>query len=822
MALTRHLTTPPELVRPEPTSPSPGRSDHSSQWGALAAISIATFVLVADFMAVAVALPTVQKGLGASFPQLQWVVEGFVVPLAAGVLAAGHAAGRFGGRRVVLTGLIALASGSLLATVSPSVYVLIGGRVAQGVGGALVLATGASVLAGEFSEANGRMAVAVWGAATGLGVGLSPLIGSFIVSRLGWRWIFGLAAVATFVALAIGYRAIGAQRPDSRVKTPSDWRGLTLFTVGIAILVIGLVRTTSTLGGWAQSGVLACFACSGLLLGTFVAVEAVSPHPLLDVSLFRSRTATGSAVAAFGLTAAVFGPVIFLVLFLAYDGGYSAQNIGLHLFFLSGVTLVLLPLAGLFDRYLPVKFVICCGLLLVGVGLWLMSRVKAGTGWQDLVPGLVTAGVGLELVNPRLASTAAAAAKPDERHALAASRTNTTMRQLGVAIGVAVLGSVFATRLSDELSSRLSTFTQLTGQGPQMAGLVLQGRGAAAVRGLPAGVRPVLLSAVQTSFTAAMHEVLLVASAIAVLSGLLALSIRSSDVRKKKETRQEVQIVPALASANRAELIVAGRARAQLVAGPKTSEEAPAAEVVLAAVVHAEVLRDEPSASAGRSSSDEVGRTVVPTEREGTPGAELPQAGARLLTVGGHGGPPMGSSSLAVSVSRVRDGLPLKAELKVVGPTAEVIARYRTGDDGELLVPALAAGKYELVVQKLGYRPETVHVEVTGGNAQAVDVALVGMAHIYGAVEGPGGGWLPGVLLTLTDGSDSVVAITKTDAAGSYHFSRVPEGSYKVSAPAYFGATSLVQIGAGSAVAADVVFGSSQDEKREEGTPGPH
>ena len=818
MALTRHLTTPPELVSSVPSSGSRGRKRHFDQWGALAAISVATFVIVTDFMAVGVALPTVQKGLGTSFPQLQWVVEGFVVPLAAGVLAAGHTTVRFGGRRVFLAGSSALAGGALLAALSPSAYVLIGGRVVQGVGAALVLATGASILADGFSEANGRIGVAVWGAATGLGVGLSPLLGSFIVSRLGWRWIFGLAAVASFLAFAIGYRAIGARWRDGRVNTPSDWRGLTLFTVGTAILVIGLVRTTSTLGGWAQSGVLACFACSGLLLAAFVAVEAVSPHPLLDVSLFRSRTVAGSAVAAFGLSAAVFGPFIFVVLFLSYDRGYSTQSIGVHLLLLSGVTLVLLPLAGLLDRYLPVKFVICSGLVLVGVGQWLASRAPGSVGWEDLVPGLVTVGVGLELVNPRLGSTATAAAGAEERSLLAASRTISTMRQLGAAIGVAVLGSVFATRLSDELSSQLSAFSQLSGQG-QMAGLVLEGRRAAAVSAVPANVRPVLLSAVQTSFAAAMHEVLLVASAVGVLSGLLALSIRSSDVPRQKKARQAVQTVPVLASTNRAEL-VAGSARAQLDPGPRARQEGQAAEVVLAAVVHAEVVRDEPRPSAGRSSGDEVAGSTMAREHEGSQDADMPQVGSTLRTGGGDGGPLVPSGSLAVRVSRARDGLPLKAELKVLGSTPAEIARYRTGADGELFVPALAPGKYELVVQKVGYRPETMRAEVTEGGTRGVEVALVGMAHIYGAVEGPGGGWLPGVLLTLTDGSDRVVAITKTDAAGSYNFSCVPEGSYTVAAPAYFGATSLVEIGAGSTVAADVVFGPSPDGERGEGAPG--
>jgi Carboxypeptidase regulatory-like domain len=141
-----------------------------------------------------------------------------------------------------------------------------------------------------------------------------------------------------------------------------------------------------------------------------------------------------------------------------------------------------------------------------------------------------------------------------------------------------------------------------------------------------------------------------------------------------------------------------------------------------------------------------------------------------------------------------------------------VVLRHWTDGNAELVVPALAAGDYDLVVQSLGYRAETVPVPVTAGATRAVEVALVGLAHIYGAVTGPGGGWLPGVLVTLTDGSGAVVATTNSDDAGSFHFARVPEGSYTVAAPAWAVANSDVDITPGSVVVADVVFSSSRDE----------
>jgi MFS family permease len=862
------------------------------------AICLGTFIVLADFMAVGVALPTVQRGLNASFGQIQWVMEAFLVPLTAGVLAAGYVAGRAGRRRVFVTGLSVFACASLLAGLAPSIYVLIGSRVAQGIGGAMLVGTGAVTLAEVFREAHGRVAVTVWGTVTGLAVALSPLIGSLIDTYLGWRWIFILAAVAATVALVLGMaamrepaisaparaparapaaRAAAARAParDVRDGTGSDWKGLMLFTAGIAILVIGLVRTTTTLGGWAQSGVLACFACSGLLLIAFVAVEGVSPNPLLDVSLFRRRTLAGSAIAAFGLSMAVLGPFIFLVLYLSYNLGYSTLSIGGHLFLLSGMTIVLLPLAGWLDRLVPVRLIICGGLALVGTGLWLMSRLPSSANWGDLVPGLIIAGVGLELVNPRLAYTAAAAAAVDKpRSAVAAARANSTLRHLGTATGVAVLGSVFATRLTDEISSRLSGLSRLNGLGPQIAGLVLEGRFGAALGSAPATVRPALLLAIHASFTNATHEIFLIAAGVALGSAVLALSVRSSDVPRREASTGEVEIVPAAATPAAAE-----NGRAQLTlgrlgpAGPRPGEPRPGeprpAEVAHAGLVRIEVRPGEPGVlevappdvlspevfaplplasqnvpghegpgrfnGAARSSTGsgpgeaatgdglaarEVTETeVTETEVTGTRECDEDEStggrgpkGALALITGDAGAAPEepGLGLLAVKVTRAKDGSPLKAELTLVNSETEVIERHWTGAAGEFTVPA-GRGDYELVVQSLGYRPETVPVEVADGGTRVIELALVGLAHIYGAVAGPRGGWLPGVLLTLTDRSGRVVATTKSDAGGSYHFVGVPEGSYTVAAPACTSATSRVETGPGLAVAADVVFWSSRE-----------
>jgi hypothetical protein len=820
-----------ELARSRALPEAGRRARAVKPWGALAAVCLATFVVLADFMAVGVALPAVQKALDASFPELEWVMEAFVVALACGVLAAGYVAGRTGRRRVFLAGLALLACGSLVAGVAPSAYVLIGARAGQGIGAAMLLVTGAALLAEVFGERQGRAGpsagIAVWATTTGLAVAVSPLLGGVIVTYLGWRWVFGLAAASSFLALLVAVVAIGPPSLDVRDKSGSDWRGLALFTAGTAILVIGLVRTATTLGGWAQSGVLACFACSGLLLVTFVAVESVSTNPVLDISLFRRRTFAASAVAAFGLSMAVLGPFVFLVLYLSFNLGYSTLSIGSHLLLFSGMTLVLLPLAGLLDRYVPVKFVICAGLALVGTGLWLMSRLPANTTWSDLVPGLVVAGVGLELANPRLAPTAAAAAAAEVRSALSAARASTALRQLGAATGVAVLGSVFATRLTDEISSRVTTFPQLSGQGPQITGLVLDDRTGAAVSSAPALARPALYAVIQTSFTSTMHEIFLIAAGVALVSAVLALSIRSSDVRKPAPAAEAVEMAPALAALRSGE-----RARGQLVPGPSLRPEVQPAETVgrqepvpLEPLPPGLATITTPPEGAGTPAGTPARPSAGPSGVGASSGPEwLNGGGARADAVAGDLPERRATGSLRVRVTGARDGSPLKAELALVNSEAEVLLRHWTGSDGELVVPDLAPGDYELVVQSLGYRPETMPVAVGPGATRAVEIGLVGVGHIYGAVAGPTGGWLPGVLVTLTDGSGTVVATTKSDNGGSFHFTRVPEGSYTLAAPAWAGAGSPIETGPGSVVGADVVFGPSPDENGQtnmEGRPVP-
>jgi len=735
------------------------------KWGALLAVGLATFMLAVNFMAVGVALPAVRTGLGATFPQLEWALEAYVLALAVFVLTAGYVADREGRRPVFLIGAATFSVGSLLAGLAPSPVALIGGRVVQGLGGAALFATGPVLVAELFRDERAKAPLAIWGTLTGLALGLSPGLGGLVTYSLGWRWVLLLNVPIGAVAFLAGIWALSkpsvAPCPAGKAPLPGmptlpgkapragteelpghDWRGLALFTSAIAVLVAGLARTSQT--SWSQSGALACFASSGLLLAAFTAVEATAPAPMLDISLFRRRTFTGAAVAAFGLSMAVLGPFMFLVLFLSGQMGYSVGALSLRLLVMTGMTLPFLPFANWFDRHLPLKALICAGLLLVAAGSWWMSRLSVGNAWSYLAPGFVLAGVGLELVNPRLASAAAATVKP--QHAAIASRTSSALRQLGAAVGVAVSGSVFATKMSDDIAKGLAGLPQLRDQVPQIASLVDQGRGDLAMRPVAPGLRAVVAQVVRHSATDATHEVLLVAAAVAAASAVLALLVRSSDA----------------------------------LSGPGASP-LPAEPAV------APSLRPAPPPEAPRL-------VAVPPMEAPRPAAPPPEA-PRLVAV-----PPAGlSSTLATAAGPTapRQG-PGEAWAARPAPP-ELPATLEVEPSWEARAPVLARPQ--------GGEANGASHEVTAGDGRAhAPVAEVG--HVFGAVSLARGGWLPGVDVVLLDSTGRQVARTTTDTAGSYHFSGVREGTYEVCAQAPGAGPVSIEVRGGKAVGADITLGT--------------
>jgi len=256
-------------------------------------------------------------------------------------------------------------------------------------------------------------------------------------------------------------------------------------------------------------------------------VEVRSRHPMFDLGLFRLPTFVGGDIAAFGISASAFSVLLYLVLYLQDGLRYSALQTGVRLIVLSGGVLVASAVAGRLSAKVPVRFLIGPGLVTVGVGLLLMRGLTATSSWTHLVPGMVVSGLGIGFVNPPLASTAVGVVEPSR--AGMASGINSTFRQIGIATGIALLGTLFTNRLTSAVGMQAAR-TPLAPHSGQIASGLRNGDAAKMAAAVPPQERGALMELVRGSFTAALNEILLIAAIISFAAGILALLlIRSKD-----------------------------------------------------------------------------------------------------------------------------------------------------------------------------------------------------------------------------------------------------------------------------------------------------
>ena len=510
------------------------RGQRGNKWWTLVAVCLGTFMLLLDITIVNVALPDIQRALQSSFSDLQWVVDAYALTLAALLLTAGSLADMYGRRRLYLAGLVVFTGASVLCGFAASTLMLQLSRALQGAGGAVMFAVSLALLADAFRGRDRGVAFGVWGAVTGLAVAIGPLLGGVLTSGLSWRWIFfvnapiGIAAVIISVMRVAESRAPHASRPD--------WTGFTLFTAALSSLVYGLIESNQR--SFTDGLVLGCFAAAALLLAAFVMVERRGAHPMFDLSLFRLPAFSGSSVAAFGLSASIFSMILYLVLYLQDVLGYSPLAAGVRLMVLSGGILAASTLAGRLTSQVPARLLIGPGLIIIGGGLLLMRGLDAASAWTHLIPGMIVAGVGVGMVNPPLASTAVGVVPP--QRAGMASGISSTFRQVGIAAGIALLGTLFSGTVHDEVLARVAAVPGLSRQGPQIATAVQSGQIGHVIGQLPAHARQAAGVITRAAFTTGLDRILLVAAIIALASGVVSLAaIRGKDFGRAAPGGQE-------------------------------------------------------------------------------------------------------------------------------------------------------------------------------------------------------------------------------------------------------------------------------------------
>src|ERR1039458_215517 len=320
------------------------------KWWTLLIVSAATFMLLLDVTIVVVALPEIQKGLHTNFSDVQWVIDAYALTLASLWLTAGSLADRYGRRLLFLIGLVIFTLGSLTCGLAQSPLTLILSRSAQGVGGAIMFATSLALLAQSFQGKERGIAFGVWGAVTGVATALGPILGGLITSEISWRGIFLVNLPISVVAIAITWWKVDESLTPN--ASQPDWAGFVVLTGGLVSLVYGLIDASVT--SWGNSVVVLCLILAVILLATFGFLENRTAHPLFDLSLFRTPTFSGGLIAAFTMNGSLFAMLLYMVLYLQDDLGYSALATGSRLLLLSRGTLASAMIAGRLSSHMQI------------------------------------------------------------------------------------------------------------------------------------------------------------------------------------------------------------------------------------------------------------------------------------------------------------------------------------------------------------------------------------------------------------------------------------------------------------------------------------
>jgi EmrB/QacA subfamily drug resistance transporter len=511
-----------ETEMSEPTA-APDPTTDRGRWWTLVAVCTGVFMLLLDITIVNVALPDIQAELDASLSDLQWVIDAYALSLAALLLTAGSLADIFGRRKVFVIGTALFTIGSFLCGLAPTISFLTIARAGQGIGGAAMFATALALLGTAYTGRDRGVAFGAFGATTGVAVAIGPVLGGLLTSGLSWRWIFWVNLPICLVAIAIALLKV-EESHDPRAGRP-DWLGFVTFSGALGLLVFGLIQAGSD--GWGDRTVVTSLAASAALLVAFVVTQLLQKDPMFDLGLLRKPTFTGGLIAAFGVSASIFSLLTYLVIYVQNVLGYSAVETGVRFLYLSGASFVAAAVAGRLTEHVPTKWLIGPGFLVLGVGLLLLLGIETDSSWTHLIPGLLVSGVGIGLINPPLASTAVGVVAP--ARAGMASGVNSTFRQVGIATGIAALGSIFSHQVAGGIESHLAG-TPAASQSGQVADAVTGGQVGAVIQAAPPDLRQTIADAATASFVDALNHIGLIAAVIAFASGLLCLVlIRQKD-----------------------------------------------------------------------------------------------------------------------------------------------------------------------------------------------------------------------------------------------------------------------------------------------------
>jgi EmrB/QacA subfamily drug resistance transporter len=487
----------------------------------LIAVCAGTFMLLVDVTIVQVALPTIQRHLGASFTDLQWVIDAYALSLAALILTWGSISDRFGRKHVFIAGLVVFTASSLLCGLAQSINMLIWSRALQGVGGAAMFATGLALIAQDFQGPARGKAIAAWGATVGGAVAIGPLVGGLLTSGIGWRWIFIVNVPIGVVSIWLSWTKMRNQKDPGATRL--DILGLVSFSAGMFLLELGLIKGNAL--GWSSGSIVAMFCGSVAAFVAFVVVELRQTRPMFDLSLFRKPGFSGVSLGTFAVGGGMFALMPYLTLYLQNDLGYSPLGGGLRLLPMTILTFLVPFMLRTPLHKLPPGLVLGGGIAITAGGILALLAVGPSSGWTVLIPGMVLSGIGIGIANPAIARVGLGVVPP-ERSGMASGISN-TFRIGGLATGVAALGAIFQQRITTSMSKSIGAHAAALGRVISSAGVKAAAHG-----------DPKIANAARVAFASGLRTILVI-SAIVVALGAIAAAclVRAKDFHSAAPVR---------------------------------------------------------------------------------------------------------------------------------------------------------------------------------------------------------------------------------------------------------------------------------------------
>ncbi|MFH7337845.1 DHA2 family efflux MFS transporter permease subunit [Streptomyces sp. KHY 26] len=409
----------------------------SAVW-ALLVTSVAGFMAALDNLVVTTALPAIRQDLGGALDDLEWTVSAYTLTFACLLMSGAALGDRFGRRRLFIAGLTVFTGASAAAAMAPGIGSLIAARAVQGVGAAVMTPLTLTLLTAAVPAARRGTVYGIWGAVNGLAVASGPLIGGSLTEHVSWHWIFWLNVPLGLVALPLArLRLAESYGAGTRLDIP----GTLLAGGGLFGIVYGLVRGPSD--GWTDAVVLTALSVGGALLAAFTVHGSRAANPMLPMRLFRSRAFSGINAASLLMFVGMFGSIFLLSQYMQGVLGYSPTDAGLRMLPWTGMPMLVAPLAGFLSDRVGGRPVVAAGLLLQAAGLgYLACVVTAHATYAAQLPALVLSGAGMALYFAPAASLVMASVRPHEQGI--ASGANNALREVGGALGIAVMSSIFS------------------------------------------------------------------------------------------------------------------------------------------------------------------------------------------------------------------------------------------------------------------------------------------------------------------------------------------------------------------------------------------